>query len=110
MDQSVRLLLTQVTGPGHEHALNWQKEVGDMEFEWMRTYGPTWRIGGSLGVRMSERVHDLELTPVLSERNFDDRGPEGWLTRPLSATFGCSHSSCSSGATTHLPKLRVQLH
>ena len=52
MDQSVRLLLTQVMGPGHEHALNWQKEVGDMEIEWLRTYGPTWRIRGNFGVSL----------------------------------------------------------
>ncbi len=34
---------------GHEHALITQNEVGDLEFEWMRTYGLTWRIRGQFG-------------------------------------------------------------
>ncbi|KAI0712966.1 cytochrome P450 [Cerioporus squamosus] len=37
---------------GHEHALNCQNEVGDLEFEWMRTYGPTWRIRGNFGTHI----------------------------------------------------------
>ncbi|KAI0745041.1 cytochrome P450 [Earliella scabrosa] len=34
---------------GHEFAFATQAEVGDLDFKWLRDYGPTWRIGGSLG-------------------------------------------------------------
>ncbi len=34
---------------GHEHSISSQNEVGDLEFEWLRTYGPTWRIRGEFG-------------------------------------------------------------
>ncbi|TFK80428.1 cytochrome P450 [Polyporus arcularius HHB13444] len=37
---------------GHEHALSTQNEVGDLEFEWLRTYGPTWRIRGEFGIHV----------------------------------------------------------
>ncbi|KAI0712968.1 cytochrome P450 [Cerioporus squamosus] len=37
---------------GHEHAISCQKEVGDLEFEWLRTYGPTWRIRGNFGTHI----------------------------------------------------------
>ena len=72
MDQCVRLLLTQVMGPGHEHALNWQKEVGDMEFEWMRTYGPTWRIRGNFGVSL--RIVCISFKPL---------GTDSTMGRPI---------------------------
>ncbi|KAI0666551.1 PAH-inducible cytochrome P450 monooxygenase PC-PAH 4 [Trametes maxima] len=36
---------------GHEYDLNRQSEVGDLEFKWLREYGPTWKIGGLLGSR-----------------------------------------------------------
>lgn len=39
-----------VSGPGHEVHMSQQDEVGDLEFEWLRQYGPTWRIQGSFGV------------------------------------------------------------
>ncbi|KAI0666538.1 PAH-inducible cytochrome P450 monooxygenase PC-PAH 4 [Trametes maxima] len=34
---------------GHDYDLNRQDEVGDLEFKWLREYGPTWRIQGLLG-------------------------------------------------------------
>ncbi|KAI0644553.1 PAH-inducible cytochrome P450 monooxygenase PC-PAH 4 [Trametes meyenii] len=51
-----RRSLKNVRGPptksrllGHEYDLNRQDEVGDLEFKWLREYGPTWRIRGLLG-------------------------------------------------------------
>ena len=35
---------------GHEHVLGAQEEVGSLEFEWLRAYGPTWKICGNFGV------------------------------------------------------------
>ncbi|KAI0666534.1 PAH-inducible cytochrome P450 monooxygenase PC-PAH 4 [Trametes maxima] len=34
---------------GHDYDLNRQDEVGDLEFSWLREYGPTWRVRGALG-------------------------------------------------------------
>ena len=45
-----------LAGVGHEYAFSCQNEVGDLEFEWMRTYGPTWRIRGNFGVRRDIRT------------------------------------------------------
>ena len=36
---------------GHDVALTRQEEVGELDFAWLKEYGPTWRIGGHLGVR-----------------------------------------------------------
>ncbi|KAI0644555.1 PAH-inducible cytochrome P450 monooxygenase PC-PAH 4 [Trametes meyenii] len=33
---------------GHEYDLSRQREVGDLEFKWLREYGSTWRIRGPL--------------------------------------------------------------
>ncbi|RDX48041.1 cytochrome P450 [Lentinus brumalis] len=54
-----RKSIRQVRGPpspsflfGHELALSSQEEVGGLESEWLREYGPTWRIGGNFGTDM----------------------------------------------------------
>lgn len=39
-----------IAGLGHEVLMSRQDEVGDLEFEWLRQYGPTWRIQGAFGV------------------------------------------------------------
>lgn len=57
---------THAVCPGHEYALNCQKEAGDMEFEWMRTYGPTWRIRGNFGVSRTLRVYSFSRLLVLN--------------------------------------------
>ncbi|KAI0674750.1 PAH-inducible cytochrome P450 monooxygenase PC-PAH 4 [Trametes maxima] len=51
-----RRSLKHIRGPptasrliGHEYDLNRQPEVGDLEFKWLREYGPTWKISGFLG-------------------------------------------------------------
>ncbi|KAI0743400.1 cytochrome P450 [Daedaleopsis nitida] len=34
---------------GHEEAIITQDEVGDLEFKYLREYGPTWKLGGNFG-------------------------------------------------------------
>ncbi|RDX57275.1 cytochrome P450 [Lentinus brumalis] len=36
---------------GHGVALTRQNEVGELDFQWMKEYGATWRIGGHLGTQ-----------------------------------------------------------
>ena len=55
---------------GHEFAFVTQAEVGDLDFKWLRDYGPTWRIGGNLGVSMSETFRALKVTLNVSRRTF----------------------------------------
>lgn len=44
-------------GVGHERAFLLQNEVGDLEFDYLRKYGPTWRISSSFGVRQHAFLH-----------------------------------------------------
>ncbi|EIW62974.1 PAH-inducible cytochrome P450 monooxygenase PC-PAH 4 [Trametes versicolor FP-101664 SS1] len=51
-----RRSLRQLQGPqrlysllGHEVHMSRQDEVGDLEFKWLRQFGPTWRIQGAFG-------------------------------------------------------------
>ncbi|KAI0331166.1 PAH-inducible cytochrome P450 monooxygenase PC-PAH 4 [Cubamyces sp. BRFM 1775] len=34
---------------GHEYDLSRQEEVGDLEFKWLREYGPTWKVHAPFG-------------------------------------------------------------
>ncbi|KAI0644565.1 PAH-inducible cytochrome P450 monooxygenase PC-PAH 4 [Trametes meyenii] len=65
-----RRSLKHIRGPptasrliGHEYDLNRQTEVGDLEFKWLREYGPTWKISGLLGtdglMTADPKVRDL---------------------------------------------------
>ena len=49
--QTAMLIVELVSRTGHQVALTRQKEVGDFDFACTREYGPTYRIGGHLGVR-----------------------------------------------------------
>ncbi|KAI0373422.1 PAH-inducible cytochrome P450 monooxygenase PC-PAH 4 [Pilatotrama ljubarskyi] len=51
-----RKSIQQIRGPpaassllGHEYELNQEDQVGDLEFRWLKEYGPTWRIKGAFG-------------------------------------------------------------
>lgn len=35
---------------GHEKEIHYQKEVGDLDFKWLRQYGTAWRVKGCMGV------------------------------------------------------------
>lgn len=45
---------------GHEHILSVQDEVGGLEFQWLREYGPTWKIGGNFGVIIIATIECLQ--------------------------------------------------
>lgn len=36
---------------GNTRDIGHQQSVGDLDFKWIREYGPTWRLHGPLGVR-----------------------------------------------------------
>ncbi|KAI0661093.1 PAH-inducible cytochrome P450 monooxygenase PC-PAH 4 [Cubamyces menziesii] len=40
---------TQSLVLGHEYDLSRQEEVGDLEFKWLREYGPTWKVRAPFG-------------------------------------------------------------
>ena len=36
--------------PGHEYDLSREDDVGDLEFKWLREFGPTWKVRAAFGV------------------------------------------------------------
>lgn len=46
-----------IPGSGHEVHMSRQDEVGDLEFKWLRQYGPTWRIQGAFGVSAVQKEY-----------------------------------------------------
>ena len=46
-----RALLLTTHCTGHEYMFTRQQEAGEFDFACLKEYGPTWRVGGLLGVR-----------------------------------------------------------
>ena len=66
----------------HEFFMTRQEEVGQLDFAWVKEFGPTWIIKSHMGVRLLSSDYYQRLTTdffVSAERRPDDGRSEGML-------------------------------
>ncbi|KAI0745029.1 cytochrome P450 [Earliella scabrosa] len=56
---------------GHERAINMQTESGDLEFQWLREFGPTWRIAGFFGTDALMTADPKALQHIYHKSGYD---------------------------------------
>ena len=63
-----KLVISDTLSAGSEKVVRNAAQVGDLEFQWVREYGPTWMTKGCFGVTSSHPFAIMLLTSCLRRR------------------------------------------